>query len=72
MGINSIILLTDKAERIHSRLISRDSNVPIIKHIKDLQQIEFEHVKYIASKLNIECIVKDISTIECNWLLKQI
>lgn len=72
IGIHSIVLLTDKAEQIHSRLISRDPNAPNIKYIKYLQQIEVEHAKYVASKLNIEYIVKDISTIECDWLLKQI
>jgi len=56
-------------EHIHSRLITRDSNVPNIQNLNHLQQAELEHAKYIASRLNIELFIKDISTIKYNWLL---
>lgn len=72
IGLNKIILLNDMTEYIHSRLITRDLNVPNIQSLNLLQQAELEHANYIASRLNIELFIKNISDMEDTWLFEQL
>lgn len=51
--LGGIIVLTEKPEIIHKRLINRDSLQLSIDVIKEFQDLEIEYAKQIAGWLNI-------------------
>lgn len=61
LKVKEIIVLIDQPEEIFKKLISRDSRMYSLDFIKNFQEREVSHGKYVAKQMNIDYKIINVS-----------